>query len=101
MDLSFGLVKDNAGAVIGVLAIGRDCTERHVPGFDYSPAMRKAKIVWSEKTLNAFLTDPMKYLPGTAMVFSGVSDRKERADVIAWLKEAGTRSANCPIDAKR
>ena len=72
-----------------------------VPGFDYSPAMRKAKIVWSEKTLDAFLTDPMKYVPGTAMVYAGVPDRKERADVIAWLKIASERSATCRSAAKR
>lgn len=72
-----------------------------VPGFDYSPAMRRAKIVWSEKTLNQFLADPMKYLPGTAMVFAGVPDPKERADVIAWLKEARPESAACPANAKR
>lgn len=30
LDLSFGLVKDNAGAVIGATAIGRDCTERQI-----------------------------------------------------------------------
>ena len=72
-----------------------------VPGFDYSPVMRHAKIVWNEKTLNQFLADPMKYLPGTAMVFAGVPDAKERADVIAWLKEARAGSATCPTAAKR
>lgn len=30
VDLSFGLVKDDAGTVLGAFAIGRDCTERHV-----------------------------------------------------------------------
>ena len=29
MDLSFGLIKNAAGSVVGVLAIARDCTERH------------------------------------------------------------------------
>jgi cytochrome c len=72
-----------------------------VPGFDYSPAMRHARISWNEKTLDGFLTDPMKYLPGTAMVFAGVPDRKERADVIAWLKEASAGSTICPPNAKR
>jgi hypothetical protein len=28
VDLSFGLVKDGAGQVLGALAIGRDCTQR-------------------------------------------------------------------------
>lgn len=30
LDLSFGLVKDGAGAVTGALAIGRDCTARYL-----------------------------------------------------------------------
>ena len=72
-----------------------------VPDFDYSPVMRAANIAWGEKTLNQFLADPMKYLPGTAMVFAGVPDQKERADVIAWLKEARPGSAACPTRSKR
>ena len=71
-----------------------------IPGFDYSPAMRRAKIVWTEKTLDGFLADPMKYLPGTAMVFSGVPNSKERAELIAWLKVASAGSTTCPRAAK-
>lgn len=63
------------------------------PGFSYSPAMRRSRIVWNEKTLDRFLTDPQKYVPGTAMVFSGVPDPAERADLIAWLKVATARCA--------
>jgi cytochrome c len=72
-----------------------------VPAFDYSPAMRRAKITWNERSLDGFLTDPIKYLPGTAMVFAGVPDPQERADVIAWLKAAGAGSAACAPKAKR
>ena len=72
-----------------------------VPGFDYSPAMRGAKIVWNEKTLNAFIADPLKYLPGTSMVFAGVPDPKERADVITWLKAASLESSSCASPASR
>ncbi len=64
-------------------------------GFDYSPAMRKSKLVWSAQTLDKFLTDPMKEMPGTAMTFGGVPDAKERADLIAWLKQASASPANC------
>jgi cytochrome c len=71
-----------------------------VAGFDYSPAMRRAKIVWNKKSLDAFLINPMKYLPGTAMVYAGVPDAGERADVIAWLKAAGAGSGACSLKAK-
>lgn len=65
-----------------------------VKGFAYSDAMRRSKIVWSEKTLDRFIVDPMKAVPGTAMGYAGVKDPKERADLIAYLKRAGT-SAEC------
>ena len=72
-----------------------------VPGFDYSPAMRRSGILWNEKSLDAFLADPLKYLRGTAMTFAGVPDPKERADVIAWLKAASPKSAACAPLAQR
>ena len=30
LDLSFGLIRDEAGAIAGALAVGRDCTARHI-----------------------------------------------------------------------
>lgn len=71
-----------------------------VAGFDYSPAMRRAKIVWNEKTLDTFLRNPLEYLPGTSMVYAGISDAGERADLIAWLKTANAKSPACPPDTK-
>ena len=65
-----------------------------VPSFDYSEAMQRSKIVWSEATLDRFLADPLRAVPGTAMGYAGVKDPKERADLIAYLKEAG-RSPAC------
>jgi len=58
-------------------------------GYHYSTAM-KAKgadgLVWDEKTLDAFLTNPRKYVPGTKMTFIGLHKEQDRADVIAYLK---------------
>lgn len=65
-----------------------------VKGFAYSDAMKRSKIVWNEKTLDRFLANPLKTLPGTAMGYAGVTDRKERADLIAYLKQAN-ESALC------
>lgn len=59
-----------------------------VAGFEYSQAMQRSKIVWSEKTLDRFLANPLQALPGTAMGYAGVTDPKERADLIAYLKQA-------------
>ena len=62
-----------------------------LPNFPYSPAMKKAGaagLVWNETTLDAFLENPMKYVPGTRMGYAGVKDSQERADLIAYLKQA-------------
>ena len=56
-------------------------------GFDYSPALKKSGIVWNEKTIDRWLTDPEKLVRGQKMGFT-VPDAKDRADVIAYLKKA-------------
>ncbi|HEU4353390.1 MAG TPA: c-type cytochrome [Burkholderiales bacterium] len=59
-----------------------------VPGFEYSHAMKRSKLVWNEQTLDRFLADPLKTVPGTTMTYAGVADAKERADLIAYLASA-------------
>lgn len=58
-----------------------------VPGFSYSQAMKNANIVWDEVTLNAFLTAPLRMVPGTSMGYAGIADSQERNDLIAYLKQ--------------
>ena len=55
-------------------------------GFAYSPALVASKIVWDDKTLDAFLADPQKAVPGTSMAYGGDDDARERADLVAYLK---------------
>jgi len=62
-----------------------------VPGYEYSPAMKQSGIVWNEKTLNRFLSDPLKTVPGTTMTYAGVTDAKDRADLIAYLGKNGCK----------
>ena len=69
-----------------------------VPQFSYSPAMKKSGIVWNDKTLDRFLTQPLKMVPGSAMTYDGVADPKERADLIAYLKHVND-SAECAKQA--
>ena len=56
-----------------------------VAGFEYSPALQAAGIVWSEELIDKWLTNPDKLVPGNLMGFR-VRDPQERADVIAYLK---------------
>ena len=56
--------------------------------FRYSIAMKNYGVVWDEASLDKYLTDPQTVVKGTKMVFLGLKDPKERADVIAYLKQA-------------
>jgi cytochrome c len=55
-------------------------------GFRYSRAMKGADITWDDKTLDSYLADPQKAIPGNVMPFSGLDDAKQRGDLIAYLK---------------
>jgi cytochrome c len=52
----------------------------------YSEALKRANVVWSEATLDAWLVKPERLLPGTSMTFPGIKEAKDRQDVIAYLK---------------
>lgn len=68
------------------------------PGYaDYSKAMRASRVVWSDKTLNAFLENPMQYIPGTSMGYAGIKDTSERAELIAWLRESTQPTKACTV----
>jgi cytochrome c len=56
--------------------------------YAYSAALRNAGGEWTEADLDKFLTAPSKFLPGTAKTLIGIADPKERADIIAALKNA-------------
>jgi cytochrome c len=64
-----------------------------VAGFGYTDAMKRSKIVWNATTLDRFIADPLKVVPGTAMTYAGVKDARERADLIAYLKAANSSPA--------
>jgi cytochrome c len=68
------------------------------PGFTaYSQALRDSKIVWDARSLDVFLQDPMKAVPGTTMGYAGVKDPKERSDLIAWLRESTRAGQSCKL----
>jgi nitrite reductase (NO-forming) len=62
-------------------------------GYTYSPAMKQANIVWDAKTLDAYLSDPQKVVPGNKMPFPGLKTDIDRADVIAFFTTAGAQPA--------
>jgi cytochrome c len=56
--------------------------------FEYSAALRAADIVWTPATLDAWLADPVGFLPGTTMAFTGYQSPRDREDLIAYLLNA-------------
>jgi cytochrome c len=52
----------------------------------YSDQIKRSGLVWNEQTLDAWLRDPQKLVPGNAMAFAGIPDDAARADIIAVLK---------------
>lgn len=56
------------------------------PNFRYSPAMKRSKVVWSDATLDAYLTDPQAVVPGNAMAFPGVADAQQRAEIVKYIQ---------------
>lgn len=67
----FGVVGRKAGAI---------------PGFFYSPAMKKSGITWTEDKLEAYIAKPQTIVPGNRMAFAGVADHQQVDDLVAYLE---------------
>jgi cytochrome c len=59
-----------------------------VAAYNYSDALQEADFVWTPRALDAWLSQPARFLPGNRMSFPGVSRAGERAELIAYLLEA-------------
>lgn len=57
----------------------------------YSDALKSANIQWNDKTLDEWIKDPQHVVPGNGMTFEGVKDTQQRADLLAFLKQATQR----------
>ena len=82
----------NLGGVIGRRAGTR-------PGFRFSPALIEAGVrglVWTRATLDAYLADPERFLPGTEMAMPGLREASDRRDVIDYLQQSGSAPRRTP-----
>jgi cytochrome c len=79
--------------------VGRDIAG--FPGFNYSAGMKSKGGKWTYEDLNAFLTDPKKFVPGTAMGFAGISKDSTRADVIDYLHTLSENPVPLPASASK
>jgi cytochrome c len=68
----------------------------HQAGFPYSDALKTVGGNWDWDKMNAWLTSPRKFAPGTKMTFAGLSNPEDRANVILYLNSQGS---NLPLPA--
>src|SRR5437899_3479399 len=66
----------------------------------YSPALKSSGIVWNDKTLDDWLKDPQHLVPGNTMTFQGIANDAQRADLLAFLKQA-TQPGRAPQPSAR
>ena len=57
-----------------------------VENFTYSKILKNMDNEWNALNLDNFLTDPKKWAPGTKMIFVGIKDSQDRANVIKYMQ---------------
>lgn len=65
-------------------------------GYAFSDALKGVGGTWDFDKMNAWLTSPRKFAPGTKMTFAGLGNPQDRANVIAYLNAQGS---NLPLPA--
>lgn len=75
--------KNAVGPHLGNL-IGRKAGS--LEDYKYSDALKKSGITWDDASLDKWLLSPAKDVPGTKMIFAGIKDDTDRANLIEYLK---------------
>ncbi len=65
-------------------------------GFSYSDGLCSLGGTWDYDSMNKFLAKPKKFAPGTKMNFAGLKKAKDRAALIAWLRQQADNPAPLP-----
>lgn len=65
-------------------------------GYAFTDALKKVGGTWDFDKMNAWLTSPRKFAPGTKMTFAGLSNPQDRANIIVYLNQQGS---NLPLPA--
>lgn len=78
--------KDAVGPVLNGI-VGRPAGT--YPGYSYSEANKNSGITWDEATLKVYLKNPRAKVPGTKMIFPGLTKDEDIDNIIAYLKQFG------------
>ena len=60
-----------------------------VEGYSYSEANKNSGITWEPAVFAEYIKNPRAKIPGTKMVFAGIQNEKEIADLTAYLAQFG------------
>ncbi len=60
-----------------------------IEGYSYTSQNRASGIVWDEASFADYIKDPRARIPGTKMIFAGIRNEKEIADLWAFLRQFG------------
>jgi cytochrome c len=66
------------------------------PGFAYSEAMKKHGGEWTWDQLAKYLHKPSEAIPDNKMVFQGVTDNADLADLLVYLRKLSDSAAPLP-----
>lgn len=61
-----------------------------VADYRYSEVMKTSAVVWTEKTMDAYLAATQDFMPGNKM-YGGLAIAQDRVDLIAWLKQEAAK----------
>ncbi len=65
-------------------------------GYAFTDALKKVGGTWDFEKMDAWLTSPRKFAPGTKMTFAGLSNPQDRANLLVYMNQQGS---NLPLPA--
>ena len=63
------------------------------PGVAYSEAVANSGITWTVEEIDKWLQRPSDFLPGNKMVFVGIQNPQDRANIIAFIQQESAMQA--------
>jgi len=59
------------------------------PDYNYSDANKNSGLTWNEAMFKDYIKNPRAKIPGTKMIFPGITNEKEADNLWAYLKSFG------------
>jgi cytochrome c len=76
--------KNKVGPILNGIAGRKSGT---IEGFNYSDANKNSGITWTKEVFLEYIKDPKAKIPGTKMVFPGIKDEGEAANLWAYITQ--------------